>query len=158
MHVNRFLVPLVISAIACTAGGPGSNVPAGTSEQPRLPTGARLDPAGRSFDVGSMPLAIALSPDDRSIVVLLNGWREQGIQVLDRGTGKVVQDLLQPAAFLGLVFSPDGKSLYASGGNEDVVYRYAWENGEARPDGELPLAAKEKDKDATRYPAGLAIS
>src|SRR6185503_10508730 len=102
MRINRFLVPFVITVTSCTAGVPGSTVPAGTSEAMRLPTGARLDPAGRSFDVGSMPLAIALSPDDKSVVILLNGWREQGIQVLDRGTGKVVQDLLQSAAFLGL--------------------------------------------------------
>jgi len=133
-------------------------VPAGTSETPRLPTGARLDPAGRSFDVGSMPLAIALSPDEKSIVVLLNGWREQGIQVLDRGSGKVVQNLMQPAAFLGLVFSPDGKSLYASGGNEDVVYRYAWSMAGASLEDTIVLAVKAKNKDGTRYPAGVGVS
>ena len=158
MRVNRFLFLLVITAIGCTAGGPGSTVPAGTNEQQRLPTGARLDPAGRSFDVGSMPLAIALSPDNRSIVVLLNGWREQGIQVLDRGTGKVVQDLLQPAAFLGLVFSPDGKSLYASGGNEDVVYRYDWSDGRASIADTIVVASKARDKPGTSYPAGIGVS
>lgn len=158
MRINRLLVPLVITVTACTAGTPGSAVPAGTSEQPRLPTGARLDPAGRSFDVGSMPLAIALSPDDRSVVVLLNGWREQGIQVLDRGTGEVVQSLMQPAAFLGLTFSPDGKSLYASGGNEDVVYRYVWSDGRASVADTIILASKATDKPGARYPAGVGIS
>jgi YVTN family beta-propeller protein len=105
-----------------------------------------------------MPLAIALSPDDRSIVVLLNGWREQGIQVLDRGTGKVVQTLTQPAAFLGLTFSPDGKSLYASGGNEDVVYRYDWSNGRASLTDSIIIASKAKGKDGTSYPAGIGVS
>jgi len=124
----------------------------------RLPTGLRLDTVGTTSDLGSMPVKIVPAPDGRHLIVLLSGWREQGLQVVDRDSGRVVQTLPQAAAFFGLVFSPDGKALYASGGNEDVVYRYAWENGEARPDGKLVLAAKETDKDATRYPAGLAIS
>jgi YVTN family beta-propeller protein len=105
-----------------------------------------------------MPLAIALSPDKRSIVVLLSGWREQGIQVLDRGTGKVLQSLLQPAAFLGMAFAPDGKSLYTSGGNEDVVYRYDWSDGRASLEDTIVLATKPKDKPGTSYPAGIGIS
>jgi YVTN family beta-propeller protein len=127
-------------------------------EAVRLPTGFRLDTVGTTSDLGSMPVKIVPAPDGRHLIVLLSGWREQGLQVVERDSGRVVQTLPQAAAFFGLVFSPDGKALYASGGNEDVVYRYAWENGEARPDGKLVLAAKETDKDATRYPAGLAIS
>src|SRR5579872_2199596 len=53
-------------------------------------------------------------------------WRQQGVQVVDRATGNVTQTLLQPAAFIGLAFAPDGETLYASGGNEDKIYVYAW--------------------------------
>ncbi len=105
-----------------------------------------------------MPLALALSPDERRIVILLNGWREQGIQVLDRGTGKILQTIPQPAAFLGIVFSPDGNSLYASGGNEDAVYRYSWTNGSATLAATIPLARKARDSSGTRYPAGIGLS
>src|SRR6187431_2942790 len=91
------------------------------NQRPRLPTGAYLDPVAAASPVGSMPLAMVLAPGGNQVVVLLNGWREQGIQVLDRATGKVAQTLLQPAAFLGITFSPDGRSLYASGGNQDVI-------------------------------------
>src|SRR6476661_596507 len=127
-------------------------------ETARLPTGLLLDTVGTTSDLGNFPVKIVPAPGGRQLVVLLSGWREQGLQVVDRGSGRVLQTLPQTAAFLGLAFSPDGKSLYASGGNEDVVYRYAWENGEARPNGKLVLAAKEAGKEATRYPAGLAIS
>jgi YVTN family beta-propeller protein len=154
---DRLAFFLLSVCIACAAGTTDL-APAGNSDQPRLPTGARLDPAGRSFGAGSMPLAMALSPDGRRIVLLLNGWREQGVQVLDRGTGAILQTIPQTAAFLGLAFSPDGKSLYASGGNDDVVYRYAWADGRAEIADTIVLAAKMKGRDGTRYPAGIGVS
>lgn len=124
----------------------------------RLPTGRTLDPVGTAADVGSMPLAVTLSPDGRQILVLLNGYREQGVQVVDRATGKILQTLVQPAAFLGLAFSLDGRTLYASGGNQDVVYRYAWAGGRASLTDSLVLAGKTARSNGTRYPGGLAAS
>src|SRR5215510_863467 len=96
-----------------------------------LPTGVCLDPVGRSFAVGNMPLAMVLSPEGDRIVISLSGWRQQGLQVVERDTGAVVQTISQPGAFLGLAFSRDGRTLYASGGNEDVIYRYAWRDKQA---------------------------
>jgi DNA-binding beta-propeller fold protein YncE len=128
------------------------------ANQTCLPTGVCLDAAGRSLDVGNMPLAMALSPEGDRLVVSLSGWREQGLQVVERDTGRVVQRLPQPGAFLGLAFSPDGKTLYASGGDEDAVFRYAWCDRQATPAGRLVLAPKEPKKPGTRFPAGLALS
>src|SRR5262245_12509826 len=76
-----------------------------------LPTGVCLDPAGRAFAVGNMPLAMALSPEGDRIVVSLSGWRQQGLQVVERDTGAVVQTISLPSAFLGLAFSRDGRTL-----------------------------------------------
>jgi YVTN family beta-propeller protein len=99
------------------------------------------------------------APDDSSrVVLLLSGWREQGVQVVSRSSGRVLQTVPQAAAFLGLAFSPDGRTLYASGGNQDVVYRYAWRRGRATLADSLVLAAKAPDRPGTRYPAGLALS
>jgi DNA-binding beta-propeller fold protein YncE len=123
-----------------------------------LPTGVCLDPAGRSFSVGNMPLAIVRSPEGDRLVVSLNGWRQQGIQVIDPQTRTIVQTIPQPGAFLGLVFSHDGRTLYASGGNEDVIYRYAWRNKQATLIDSIVLAPKEPKKDGTRFPAGIGIS
>src|SRR5690349_5732661 len=77
-----------------------------------LPTGVCLDTAGHSFDVGNMPLAMVASPEGDRLVLSLNGWRQQGIQVVDPRSGRVVQTIKQPGAFLGLAFSPDGRTLY----------------------------------------------
>jgi DNA-binding beta-propeller fold protein YncE len=123
-----------------------------------LPTGVCLDPAGRSFPAGNMPLAIARSPEGDRLVVSLNGWRQQGIQVIDPHTSTIVQTIPQPGAFLGLAFSHDGRTLYASGGNEDVIYRYAWRDKQATLIDSITLAPKDPKKDGTRFPAGIAVS
>src|SRR5712671_6797180 len=84
-----------------------------------LATGVRLDPAGHAIDLGSMPLGMALAPGGGKVAVVLSGWREQGLQIVDLKTGTVTQTLKQDAAFYGVAFSPDGGHLYVSGGNDD---------------------------------------
>lgn len=150
---------LVTCALAGCRQGASSN-PGTTSldDGSRLPTGRTLDPVGTVTAVGSMPLAMTLSPDGRQIVILLNGYREQGVQVVDRASGRVTQTLPQAAAFLGLAFSPDGNTLYASGGNQDVVYRYAWRDGKAALTDSLVLGIKSPRGGGMRYPGGLAPS
>jgi YVTN family beta-propeller protein len=123
----------------------------------RLPTGQLLDPAGVTKPVGQMPLGMALAPDGRHVVLLLSGYREQGLQVVDR-EGIVTQTIPQVAAFIGLVFAPDGRSLYASGGNLDVIYRYAWTGDSAVLADSIVLGRRTTNGDATHYPAGLALS
>ena len=148
---------LLAIAAACTTAP--SNEVATNSDEKRLPTGAHLDPAGKSIDVGGLPLAMLPSPDGRHLVLLLNGFREQGIQVVDRGTGEMTQMQEQRAAFLGLVFSHDGKSLYASGGDDDIIYHYRWANGKAEIADTIVVAPMVKGhRHGTRYPAGIALS
>ncbi len=138
--------------------GTASNADAG-NEAKRLPTGARLDPVGVQTDVGNFPLTAVLSPDSAHLLLVLNGWRQQGVQVLDRHTGRVLQTVEQPAAFIGITFSTDGRSVYVSGGNGDVIYRYDWRGARVRLRDSLVLRAKSKARDAgTSYPAGVAMS
>jgi YVTN family beta-propeller protein len=127
------------------------------SLRPRLPTGVSLGPVGTQVEIGPLPLAMLLAPEGDRVVLLLCGWRKQGVLVVGRD-GTVLQTLDQPAAFVGLAFSPDGRTLYASGGNQDVVYRYAWTGGRATLRESLVLARKAPRSDGTRYPAGIAVS
>src|SRR5262249_24365491 len=71
----------------------------------RLPTGARLDPAGHSFAVGNMPIAVLPSPDGKHLVLSLAGWREQGLEIVDRSSDTVVERMPQRGAFFGLAWS-----------------------------------------------------
>ncbi|HEY6829797.1 MAG TPA: bifunctional YncE family protein/alkaline phosphatase family protein [Gemmatimonadaceae bacterium] len=107
--------------------------------------------------VGAMPLTMRLSPEGDRVVLSLSGYAKQGIQVIDASNGRVIQEVEQPSAFVGLAFSPDRRTLYSSGGNQDVVYRYDWANGRAALRDSLVLAIKRRAT-GTRYPAGLAVS
>src|SRR5712671_4184365 len=131
MRARRLLLAAVVLTIACAdASREDSHAPvpaSGESSPHRLPTGLHLDPAGRSVPVGNMPLGMIASRDGRFFIVSLSGWREQGIEVVDRASGKITQRFPQRGAFLGLAWSADGRTLYASGGGADVVYTYTWD-------------------------------
>ncbi|HEY8309101.1 MAG TPA: YncE family protein, partial [Gemmatimonadaceae bacterium] len=156
------IAALAILAMSCrpaSSSAPPSSGRAGIPEgEMVLPTGVRLDPAAVSVPVGSMPLAMAMSPSGDRVVVLLNGWREQGFQVVDRASGKVIQTVTQAAAFIGVAFATDGRTLYVSGGNQDVIYRYAWRDGTASLTDSVVLAVKRPRASGKRYPAGIAPS
>ncbi len=124
-----------------------------------LPTGVRLDSVGDVVELGSMPLNIVTARSGDKAVVVLSGWREQGIQVVDLKTRQVTQTLLQDGAFYGAAFSPDGHMLYVSGGNTDMLFVYTWKDGAATLANKFELAkAKTADGTGTSYPAGVAVA
>jgi DNA-binding beta-propeller fold protein YncE len=146
---------LSLSALLCTSVS-AQRKPLFTSP---LPTGMRLDPAGEAVDPGSLPINLVLTPEKDRAVVVLSGWREQGVQVVDLKTRKVTQTLLQDGAFYGAAFSPDGHRLCVSGGNTDIIFVYTWKDGAATLENKFELAkAKTADGTGTSYPAGLAFS
>src|ERR1035438_4802335 len=102
-----------------------------------LPTGVRLDAVGEAVELGSLPINLVPAPERDKAVVVLSGWREQGVQVVDLKTRKVTQTLLQDGAFYGAAFSPDGHHLYVSGGNTDMLFVYTWKDGAATLENEF---------------------
>jgi DNA-binding beta-propeller fold protein YncE len=155
MRLRRFCrITFFLSTVQCAS--PSAQTSVFTSP---LPTGVRLDPVGEAVELGSLPLNVVVAPGGNKAVVVLSGWREQGIQVIDLRTRQVTQTLLQDGAFYGAVFSPDGRSLYVSGGNTDTLFVYAWNGGTAELANKFELAkAKTADGTGTSYPAGLAIA
>src|SRR5438552_4440497 len=152
MHLPRLCrLVLSFSALLCTAVF--AQTPVFMSP---LPTGVRLDPVGDAVELGSLPINLVVAPDGDRAVVVLSGWREQGVQIVDLKTRKVTQTLLQDGAFYGAAFSPDGHHLYVSGGNTDMLFVYAWKDGTATLENKFVLA-KAKTEDGTSYPAGVTV-
>src|SRR5205807_4152195 len=95
-HLFSAIVPALLAGchLAGRDAGPDAQDPRVPHD--RLPTGARLDPAGDVHDVGPLPLSMTQSPDGKYFVLVMSGWDEQGAQIVERGTGRVVQTLSQP--------------------------------------------------------------
>ncbi len=161
LHRRSLAVSVLALFSACAAPAPSPSAERSLigDDHGRLPTGARLDPAAPLMPVGQMPLAMVMSPERTHLVMLLNGWGENGVQIVDRRSGAITQTVTLPAAFLGLAFSPDGHTIAASGGNTDRLYLLDWNAGTARLRDSIVLHAKAKrTDDGVRYPSGLAYS
>jgi YVTN family beta-propeller protein len=143
-------------AAAPTTVGPRSAAPA------VAPTGHRITPAGRQTPLGDLPLGTALSPDGRTLVVTNDGQGTQSLQVVDVASGKVVQTLpysTPSSLFVGLAFSPDGRSVFASGGGDQQVHRYAVAGQQLTEQAafSLPRTTPSGAK-VNAFPAGLAVT
>src|SRR6202022_1895855 len=89
--------------------------------------------------------------DGRWLAVLHAGYDDHEIVVVDLQKVKITCRVTLEQAFYGLCFSPDGKQLFASGGEFEVVHAFQFEDGLLWRHRQLPVAAV-KD---TFVPCGL---
>ncbi len=99
-------------------------LPKGKIPKTTLPNGWKLSPAGKMFSLGDLPLNLVISPDGKLAAITNNGQSDQSIQLFNIGAQRVVDSVAVGKAWLGLAFSGDGKVLYASGGNDNLILRY----------------------------------
>ncbi|GAC1488787.1 MAG: alkaline phosphatase family protein [Solirubrobacteraceae bacterium] len=125
------------------------------------PAGWRVEPTGREFGVSKLasgfqgPLGEALSPDGRHVLTTSSGAaRIDSVDLFDINRGVrsdfVPYDALQaggPAVFYGIVFSPDGRRAWASGGGQNVVHSLSVKGDRLTETGQIATAY---------FPAGLA--
>jgi YVTN family beta-propeller protein len=93
-----------------------------------LPNGWSLSPAGRSLPLGDLPLNMAVSASKKYIAVTNNGQSTQSLQLINAKTGKELCRIIVPKAWYGLKFSSNENFLYASGGNDNWILKYAIQN------------------------------
>jgi YVTN family beta-propeller protein len=96
------------------------------AQRTQLPNGWYLSPAGQSISLSSdLPLNMALAPDGIHLAVTNNGNGRESIDIINLQQNKLVSSTTIGKAWLGLAFGKQSKTLYASGGNDDIVIRYA---------------------------------
>jgi DNA-binding beta-propeller fold protein YncE len=89
-----------------------------------LPSGWRIQPAGRQVGVGTLPLNLVVTADGL-VFVTNNGYGDNGLMRVDPVTGTAAWILRVRAAWLGLARTgPRGAdTLWASGAGQNRVYR-----------------------------------
>jgi YVTN family beta-propeller protein len=90
-----------------------------------LPNGWSLSPAGRSLPLGDLPLNMALSFNGKMLAVTNNGQSKQSIQLIDPLTEVQLDEVSIGKAWYGIRVSNDAKTLYVSGGNDNIILAYA---------------------------------
>jgi len=114
---------LLTALLALTAGAVVSRA---ASDAPPVPgeigpayavtgNGRVLHPDGRMTPVGDFPTGGALSPDGRFYWTISAGHGHDDVQIVDVASGRVVQILPLPGAYVGVAFAPDGRAAYVSG-------------------------------------------
>ena len=119
-----------------------------------LPNQWSLKPTGKQIKLGDFPVQIALHPKEPLAAVLHAGYGDHEIVIVDLKHQTVVSRVNLPQAFYGLCFDRDGKRIFASGGENEVVHAFAVSDGYLSDHRQLRVAQDGK----TFVPAGLAIN
>lgn len=120
----------------------------------RLPNGWHLSPAGSALPLGDLPLNMAVSPNGKLLAATNNGQSVQSIQLIDVTGEKIISNVVIPKSWYGLAFSADGKSLYASGGNDNRILIYSVANSGLQLKDSISLGKPWPNRIS---PAGIAV-
>jgi YVTN family beta-propeller protein len=165
---------------ATTGTAPAPNAP-GTPAGPQpgggtsiTPQGWFVSPAGTQTALGDKPFGVALSPDGKFLAVSNDGVGTQSIMLVDRASSKVVQEIDYTGpqgVYVGIQYSPDGSTLYASAGgtvftvggvsyNGVRVYNVDPKTGHLTEDDPIliPMPVGTDGKAINLFTAGLTLS
>ncbi len=123
----------------------------------QLPNGWKLKPAGSHLDVGDLPSNIQIHPTGQFAAVLHCGLKEHEVHILDLNAKKrkIVCRVTVDQSFQGLAWSPDGKQVYASGGEFDIVHIWDFDKGLLHNHRSLDVGGVPGVKKAV--PSGIAL-
>jgi len=132
MPAKSAIIFLFVSVIACTNSNSPSGVltPGAKSDSiVLLPNGWKISSAGRTLPLGDLPLNIILSRDGRYLISTNNGFSHPSLTVVSLDSEKVIQTFSIPDAWLGMVWSNDGNTLFVSGGPRNRIYELNFPEG-----------------------------
>jgi YVTN family beta-propeller protein len=170
MNLRPILITvLLVSGLSPSVGADEPPPPASGRPGPLgegvtlLPNGWRIAPVGRHLDAGDLPLAMALHPDGRYLVITNNGWTKPALHVVDLERYEVVQKLDLDNAWLGLVWHPDGRRLYSSGAADNTISELEWTNGRLKTGRSFRIAPPQESSEEgplanAGFVGGLALS
>jgi len=97
---------------------------------------------------------MAVSPSKKYLAVTNNGQSDQMVQIIDVPKMRAIDSVSMAKAWLGLAFSDDEKYLYVSGGHDNWIVRFAFNNGKLQPHDTLVIGKPWPEKISV---AGIAL-
>jgi YVTN family beta-propeller protein len=96
-----------------------------------------ISPVGDQIKIGDMPQKLIFSPDRRQLITTTLGFSGVHLTTVDVETNHVIQTLDVDRVWNGLAFSPDGRTLYVSGGNSGKLLTFRYDSGKLTKGKEL---------------------
>ena len=123
-----------------------------------IPNGRFLTPAGKSISVAPHPYGLILSPSGNIAVTANSGTSPLSITIVRNifGENPEVQQVppgpstekgVLASVFMGLAISPDNQTVYVAGGQENKIYLFDIDTGEAK--GEIDCSDVSENLDYT---------
>lgn len=154
---------LALTAHAQDAGKPAAKISGSNYDQLRtgdsadgrivVPTNQVLSPAGRQVGFSGRPTDVALSADGRWLAVLENSR----VTLIDPKEGKIVSRVAHGGgSFCGVVFSPDGRRLFASSIRGSIGVFEVEADGKLEPEKpwRIPALGAPRGEDVAAGPSG----
>jgi YVTN family beta-propeller protein len=116
------LIGFVLSSISPLSGQSLSEI---ESRRITLPNGWKLTAVGQQLRLGDLPLNMVFSTSKKYLAVTNNGQSDQYVQLFDATNLRLLDSVIMKKSWLGLAFSADEKSLFASGGNDNLIVRFS---------------------------------
>ena len=164
MKISFIIAPLLVIATSLTAQTiitpPAGNLPTAIHKEGKtvIPNGRILTPVGRQLMVAPHPYGMVLSPDGNTLVTANSGTSPLSITIIRnvRSETPEVQQVppgastnkgILASVFMGLAISPDNKTVYVAGGQENKIYLFDLATGTSR--GAIDCASKSDSADNT---------
>ncbi len=109
-----------------------------------LPNGWTITPAGKQVPLSTLPMSMAVSPDERYLLVLNAGFLPPSVSVIDLGSERETARVPLKDGWLGLVFSRSGEKVYVGGGSAASVFEFEFRDGALKPGRTFPVVPAEK--------------
>ncbi len=114
------LLPILLGSTALHAQMPGDKA----NGRILLSNGWSLQPEGKQFELPSdFPVRVAFHPKLPLVAIQHVGYRKHKVVLFDLKKREVLSEHDIPKSWSGMTFAMDGKTLFVSGGVDDVVYQ-----------------------------------
>lgn len=123
-----------------------------------LNSGWRLDPAGKQVGLSTFPMASAITPDGKHLLVLNGGFRPPSVSVIDTASGAVTGSVRLTDGWLGLAISPRGDRVYVGGGSAAAVFELSLENGVLKATRAFPVLGEQQKATNLDFIGDVALS
>jgi YVTN family beta-propeller protein len=148
----RYLFTLLSVLVALQLNGQSDLQSILQANRVTLPNGWKLSPHGESIPLGDLPLHVAVSPNQKYVVVTNNGQSIQSLQLIDVISHQILDTKELPKSWYGLKVAADNKTVFVSGGNDNVILIFEIIAGRLVEKDKIPLT---NDKKAVISPAGI---